>query len=353
MGPELAAALVCWRSRDHTLEHIGWLATQPETAELCKASGGLDVSTWAAHMVNDIMDADICTGRGMYTSQVVAAERIGRDVKQVARARWVSIQLGIMVEYFRGYQLSGEQRLELLEDDPDNEQRGIPNAYAIAIFPARQRRRITIPKPGCYAQVDTNVDLPSFTHLGLSAHLLGPLSFAAADATEPAAPSAAPLPRRKRRPGSDLAHEMLAHPGLRLFTGVRAGFLAAQLKAYRLGGWHGYELADVLIQTATDLGWDTTRRVRKPPAALKTLLSHIDPIRDVVMGEPAPVTPEAVARAERELKHLNAGECDTGWIQVGAAFARCPHCAPAPTTYAAYASASLDTAYVDDTEPPF
>jgi len=37
-----------------------------------------------------------------------------------------------------------------------------------------------------------------------------------------------------REAGLALAHEMLAHPGLRLFTGVPAVTLAGQLAPYRM-----------------------------------------------------------------------------------------------------------------------
>jgi len=107
---------------------------------------------------------------------------------------------------------------------------------------------------------------------------------------------------------------MLAHPGLRLFTGVPAVTLAGQLAPYRDGGWHGLELADVLIETAKAMHINHTHRAIRPHAALKTLLSQVEPLVDVIQVAELPV---ACGRAD----------CDHGWILLGEnTYAKCPDC---------------------------
>jgi len=327
MPSSLAAQMPIWHSRTHMLRIIDWHATQPHVHELCRAAG-VSVDTWKAATLNDVLDADDRTGRAMSTSQVVAGSRLNRDEKQIQRVRRINIQLGILMEYYRGRELSGTERLQLLADHPGNKQRGIPNAYAMGVFPPRQRRQISTPRPGRYAQVHTNVHLPRRGYGNLFSHIPGQLPITAADASEAKATPSAPPPRRKRRPGLALAHEMLAHPGLKLFVGVPAVTIAGQLGPYRLGGWHGLDLADVLITTAYAMRIDPTRAAMRPYAALKTLLSQIEPIVDVVQ---APAEP------------CKRPGCDHGWILVGpATVAKCPDC-----------PASVRGGMVADDEPPF
>ena len=139
--------------------------------------------------------------------------------------------------------------------------------------------------------------------------------------------------RDRRRPGLALAHELLAHPGLRLFTGVPAVTLAGQLAPYHRGGWHGFELADVLIETATAMHINHTRPAMRPHGALKTLLSQVEPIVDAAQ------VPELPAVA------CERADCDGhGWILVGQnTYAKCPDC---PTTIRA-------GNWHDDDEPAF
>jgi hypothetical protein len=327
MPSTLAAQMPCWLSRAHMLRVIDGLTGQPHVHELCRAKG-VALATWKAATINDVLDADDRTGRGLSTSQVVAGARLQRGDKQIQRVRDINVQLGILVEYYRGRELSGAERHQLLADHPGNKQRGIPNAYAMGVFPPRQRRRISTPRPGRFAQVQTNVYLPRRGYVSLSAHLPGQLPITAADASEAKATPPAPPPRRKRHPGLALAHEMLAHPGLRLFTGVPAVTLAGQLAPFHRGGWHGLDLADVLIQSAHAMRIDPTRTATNPHGALKTLLSQIEPIIDVVQ---APAQP------------CRRADCDHGWILVGpATVAKCPDC-----------PASVRGALVADDEPPF
>jgi len=332
MPSQLAAQMPCWLSRAHMLRVIDALTAQLHVHELCRAAG-ISVATWKAATINDVLDADDRTGRAMSTSQVVAGSRLNRDEKQIQRARRINVQLGILVEYYRGRELSGVERHQLLADCPGHKQRGIPNAYAMGVFPPRQRQRISTPRPGHFSQVQANVHLPRRGYVSLFAHLPGQLPITAADASEAKDAPSAPPPRRKRRPGLALAHELLAHPGLRLFTGVPAVTLAGQLAPYHRGGWHGFELADVLIETATGMHINHTRPAMRPHAALKTLLSQVEPIVDVVQ------VPELPAKACKRT------DCDGhGWILVGEnTYAKCPDC---PTSIRA-------GNWHDDDEPEF
>ena len=314
MPSQLAAQMPCWLSRAHMLRVVDALAAQPHVLRLCRAAG-ISVATWKSATINDVLDADDRTGRAMSTSQVVAGARLNRDEKQIQRARRINVELGILVEYYRGRELSGVERHQLLQDSPGHKQRGIPNAYAMGVFPPRQRRRISTPRPGHFSQVQANVHLPRRGSVSLFTHLPGQLPITAADASEAKdAPSARP-PRRKRRPGLALAHELLAHPGLKLLTGVPAVTIAGQLAPYHRGGWHGFELADVLIETATAMHISHSRPAIRPHAALKTLLSQVEPIVDVVQVPELPAV--ACLRAD----------CDHGWITVDEnTSAKCPDC---------------------------
>lgn len=325
LPPELAAQLPRWASKRTMLRVVRALASQPYLARLCREAG-VAVDTWAAITTNDVLDADASSGHGMRTSQVVAAARVQRSEKQVQRVRAINVRLGLMLEYYRGRELSGHERQALLERSPGHKQRGFPNAYAVGVFPPRQRGRISTPDPGQFSQVKANVHLPVRGTGSLVTHLLGLLPIAAADAAEGTEPPPAAQPRRRRRPGMTLAHEFLAHPGLRLFTGVAAGTLAGQLAPYQAGGWHGLALADKVLEEAQWVGIDPRHAARRPHAALKAILSHIDPVAAVVQGpadfDQAPVAPTGTAEP------CGAPNCDHGWIHLGDNLVgKCPNCA--------------------------
>lgn len=123
-----------------------------------------------------------------------------------------------------------------------------------------------------------------------------------------------------------LAHEFLAHPGLRLFTGVSAGTLAGQLAPYKAGGWHGLGLADKVLEEAQWMGIDPRHTARRPHAALKAILSKIDPVAEVVQG-PAGLDPAPVSLPTM-MEPCGAQNCDHGWIHLGDNLVgKCPNCA--------------------------
>jgi len=84
------------------------------------------------------------------------------------------------------------------------------------------------------------------------------------------------------RPASNYPGLTLAHPGLKLFTGLPAVTIAAQLAPYHRGGRHGHEFADPLIETAIANHINHTSPAIRPHAALKAVLSQVEPIVDVV-----------------------------------------------------------------------
>lgn len=295
------------------------LAGQPHVVELCRRAQ-IAVGTWKAITVNDVLDADTDTGRNMRTSQVVAASRVQRSTRVIRRARHISVLLGIAVEVYRGRELGRDERMHLVTASPGHQQRGLPNVYAMTVCPPRQRARLSTPHPGAFAQVNHFGHLPPYGGLSPTPHLLELLPIAPADAVEDAEPPPAAQPRRRRRTGQALAHELLAHPGMILLHGTRPGTIAAMLAAQQGGGWHGLTLADHLLDAARRRGIPTWEAARNPWGLLKTLLADVDPIADVVLGTNAPPTPE---------KPCGQTACDShGWINHAGSAAKCPHCPP-------------------------
>lgn len=280
----LSAAIPAWSSRRNMLTVLRALARQPHVIALCKTRQ-VALDTWLAIAINDALDADSNTGRDLQTSQLIAGARVNKSERTVRRARSVSVQLGILIEVYRGRELTRTERLDLIRSSPGHKQRGYPNTYAVTVCPPRQRHRISIPGPGEYAQVNPHgqrfVHLPPLGGFRTDTHLLEILTFALADAQTEKEPPPAAQPRRKRRPGLALAHDVCAHPRVRSLFGVAAGTLAAQLGPYQHGGWQGHQLAAELFRTADLMGINTWEPAHAPHALLKTLLSRIDPVADV------------------------------------------------------------------------
>lgn len=322
MPEELLAALPRWSSRENYLLVVHELAKLPEVETACRKRG-VALSTWLLVVINDAIDADTETGHNMTTCQETAGIRIGRKPKQVQRARNVSQDLGIMVETYRGYSLSRDQRLALVAIDPLHPQRGVPNAYAMVLCPPRQRAKIArIPSKtaNVFAEVYTDVHLPTLGGVGSLPHLLETVTITPANAVDSTETAPPPRPKRKRCPGTALAHELLACPGLTMFQDTPAGRLAPQLGAHQAGGWHGLTLGQALLDEATRQGIWTTKPSVKAWCTLKVLLSSIDPIYDVYATAGTPSPPA---------QPCGIAPCDGhGWINLPGAAAKCPHCPP-------------------------
>ena len=323
--PELLAALPAWSSRANYLAVVHELAELPEVKAAC-TQRGVARDVWLEVVINDALNADTDTGHNMITTQDTAAHRLGRRAKQVQRARRVSQDLGIMVEVYRGYTLSYDQRMDLFATDPHHPQRGVANSYAMVLCPPRQRARIArIPANvgAVFAQVYANVHLPTFGGLSPLSHLLETISIRPANAVRETEPPSAAQPRRRRCLGTSLAHEILAHPGMALFQDVRAGRLAPQLGPHQAGGWHGLDLGEALLKEATLRGIQITSPAIRPWGLLKTLLASIDPVYEVYANtEPAQQPPA-------EPEPCGLPPCDGhGWINLPGAAAKCPHCPP-------------------------
>lgn len=315
------------------------LSRQPYVARLCRAEG-IAVDTWYAITVNDVLDAD-SNGRGMRTSKVVAAARVGRQEKAVQRARSISVRLGILVELYRGRELSGDERRRLVREHPGHKQRGIPSVYAVAVLTARHRARVSVPEPGKFAQVfphtDRFVHLPVGSRFSLIRHLFEVLPLAAADAARAEDSIGKGRSRRRRRSGSTLAADVLAQQALSiLFEGIRPGHIAAQLAPYEAGGWRGHDLAAALLVEATRLGVSRWERARSPFGLLKTLLAgivHSPTIHATLTGSVGANAAHTTSPAARP--HPCGGtHCDGhGWINStttnGYTLTRpCPDCPP-------------------------
>lgn len=335
---ELLAAVPAWHSRATMERIIRVLTSQPHVAALCREQQ-IAVDTWAAIAFNDALDADTATGRGMRTSQAVAAARVGRSERVVRRARAISVRLGIMVELYRGRELSGDERKSLHAQSPGHRQRGLPNHYAMTVCPPRQRARVSTPRAGHHAQVLPHVEgfghLPPEGGLSLPSHLLKILTLAAADASEKTEPPPAAQHRRPARPGIALAIATMTHPACAWLLGqVRPGRIAGQLAGYQRGGWSSHDLATELTHQARQAGIPTWEPPRSPLGLLKVLLRHIDPHADVHLGT-GPAFPGQIAQLEAPTEPCGRSACDGhGWITTTSATgyrsARpCPNCPPA------------------------
>lgn len=356
------AAVPRWSSRKHLLTVIRVLGRQAYVIELCRREG-IAVETWQAIVTNDALDADR-DGRNMRTTKTVAAARVGRGEEQVKRARRVAVRLGIMVEVFRGRELTKTERIALTARHRGHQQRGLASNYSMTVCGPRQRRRITVPRPGEFAQVHppllANVPLPPGGGLCLLTHLLRLLPLAAADASDEAEPPPAARHRRKRRPGMAIAFEVLAHPGLGvLLDGVRPGTIASQVAPHAAGGWHGHALAAAILVEADRLGIITWQPARSPWALIKVLLSRIDPVAAVHLGIGTRLPSTSGSSAPPAPPQACAGpDCDGfGWIngvdERGYTYARpCPDCSP--KIRASWVDELASVPGIDGTgEPPF
>lgn len=360
MPHDVVGAVPRWSSRQNLLTVIRVLGRQPYVTDLCRREG-IAVETWQAIVTNDALDAD-SDGRNMRTTKTVAAARVGRGEEQVKRARRIAVRLGIMVEVFRGRELTKVERMTLTARHPGHRQRGLASNYSMTICGPRQRARIAIPRPGEFAQVHppprANVPLPPKGGLSLLTHLLQLLPLTAADASEEAEPPSAARHRRKRRPGMTLAFEVLAHPGLAvLLAGVRPGTIAAQLAPHHAGAWHGHSLAAAMLVEADRLGISTRESARSPWALIKVLLSQIDPVADVHLGTGTRLGSSS-STLPTQPESCGEPDCDGfGWIngvdEPGYGYARpCPDCPP--SVRANRAGELAPTARLDgDDEPPF
>ncbi len=366
---ELQAAIPTWTSRRSFLRVIRALTRQPYVVQLCRAAG-IATDTWAAIIANDAIGADTATGRGARATQVVAGAIVQRCPKQVQRARKIAIQLGVMVEVYRGRELTKAERLALVAVHPRHQQRGLPSVYHLTVCGPRQRARIGTPRAGEFAPLYpppiANVHLPPVGGLSLLTHLQKLLPLAAAAAPdEPEPPPAAPH-RRKRRPGMALAVDVLAHPTLARVLDVRPGTLAAQLAPYAAGGWGGRSLAVEVLREIEQLGVPTWEAARSPWGLLKTVLARIDPVADVHLGtgpayaDAAPATGAAATPRAALLQQPCGGpDCDGhGWINstddAGYLTARpCPDCPPRARANHEYDDHAADPVSDAAAEPPF
>ncbi len=336
---ELNRAVPVSPGRKAMLRIVRALSRQPYVARLCRAEG-IAVDTWYAITVNDVLDAD-SNGRGMRTSKVVAATRVGRQEKAVQRARSISVRLGILVELYRGRELSGDERRRLIREHPGHKQRGIPSVYAVAVITSRHRARVAVPEPGKFAQVlpqtESFVHLPVGTRFSPIRHLFEVLPLAAAHAARADESMGKSRSRRRRRPGGGLAVNVLAQSTLSiLFEGIRPGQIAAQLAPYEAGGWHGHDLAAALLVEAARIGVSRWERARSPFGLLKTLLAgvvHSPAIHAALTGgghDNGAHTTGAAARTQP----CGGSQCDGyGWINsvtdAGYTVTRpCPDCPP-------------------------
>lgn len=285
------------------LGHVNWLAGQQITRDLCRKHH-LGVDTWLAITINDIIDADNHTGRGMATTQQTAAARVQRSTATVQHARKVSVRLGICVEYYRGRELSRKERLTLVHAQPGATQRGFANVYAYGVMPARLRSRIHTPRPGRYARFY----LPKGGSVSELIDLFEPQPIMGAGA-----PRQEKRPRR-RHPGLALGWELVAHPGVRFLDSVPPVRFARLLAGHSTGGWQGLALGDALIDVARDLGVDLELGKRNPCGLLKVLLGGVEMI---------PFHPPAPAVA------CGRSICDHGWIELEPGLVRkCELCPP-------------------------
>lgn len=339
MPNELNRAVPVSPGRKAMLRIVRALSRQPYVARLCRAEG-IAVDTWYAITVNDVLDAD-SNGRGMRTSKIVAAARVGRQEKAVQRARSISVRLGILVELYRGRELSGDERRRLIREHPGHKQRGIPSVYAVAVVTARHRARVAVPESGKFAQVfpqsESFVHLPVGTGFPLIRHLFEVLPLAAAHAARAEESMEKGRSRRRRRPGSGLAVDVLTQSTLSfLFEGIRPGQIAAQLAPYEAGGWHGHGLAAALLAEAAQLGVSRWERARSPFGLLKALLAgivHSRAVHAALTGAGPDNGAHATGAAARP-QPCGGAQCDGyGWINsvtdAGYTVTRpCPDCPP-------------------------
>lgn len=325
-------AVPAWSGFWRYLRLVQQMQHQRVVIEACKAAQ-VAVSTWLAVAVNDAKDADYRTGRNMRTSQVVAAQRINRSDRTVRRARAVSVRLGLMVEIYRGRELSGDERIALVKEKPGHQQRGIPNVYAMTVCPTRTRQRISIPRPGRFAHIMPlgNPQPQRFVHLppeGAGFHLellLMNLPPPSADAAESPEPPSAAQQQRKRRAGIGLAHTIRTHPGTApIFHDAPAWLLAPLLGPYQRGGWTPIALALEVRHKITLATIPTWQPAHAPKGLLGWALDQIDPIMDVHLGYTDPDEPHPCTNPDCD----GYGFINTTTVDGRETATICTHCTP-------------------------
>ncbi|MGJ3510155.1 hypothetical protein [Enemella sp. A6] len=327
----IARRIPYWPGQEQMLDLVKQLATHATVRSICRAHQ-VSVTTFLAVVTNDILDADVITGRGMRTSLPVAAARIGRGERQVTRARRVAVAIGIYLEVFRGRELTYEERRMLTQHRPGHGQRGLPSEYWITPLSPKLRRRITEPEPG---QILTLVENPGITHPHQQRFVTLPLRGKeslhtyvlsilrkAAGAAQNERPPAAHQQKRRRRPDLAFSERVMRHEGLqRLFANWTTYQAAAQLRDYLKAGWLPHALGDAIDEQITRRGIRRTGPAHHPWSLLQACLQEI------------PIDPDEWVPAGPMFELAQpCGRCYGGWhIDHGGGFTTvepCPTCDP-------------------------
>lgn len=279
---DVRAVLPRWTARRAWLRAMHAVAATDAFGRLCKdrtVGNGISVATCVAAL--EVMaEAANTTSGELRASMDALGDRLGRSAKTIQRAKRVASRLGLLLEVYAARDLSGTERRTLVDEHGHHPQRGIPNVWQLAMIPPKTRSRFSTARPGRFIHLKTFVHLPPKGAPNPLSHLWEIVTTAAADAARKSEAAPPPQRRRGRRPGSALAIEVLHSPYQHLITGTSPGRIAGLLAPYQRGGWRGDDLALVLTDEARARGWTATQAARAPLAALKTLLTRIDPIAD-------------------------------------------------------------------------
>ena len=330
---ELLASLPVWPGQERMLQLVEAVAARPEVVAMCRKAA-LSPATFVAIISNDILDADYATGRGMRTSRVVAAARVGRSKQTVSKARTVAQRAGLAVPCFGARELTYKERMGLLADEPRHEQRGHAMVWAYTLMSRHRRARIAYPRPGCWAEVvphhHENGDLPSEAGLGLEELRRLWVTMHAADAAARRPPPAGQ--RRRGSPGLVLAHQVLDDQVMQGLLGVRPGSIAPLLAPWAAAGWQGVRLVEALRAEAAVRGLVWWRPAWSPYGLLKSLLSAIDPYSNGPLIDRTHVVPA---------EPCSSPGCDGfGWLEAEVdangymSVRQCPACRPASRSQA-------------------
>lgn len=348
---DLRSVLPRWTSRAGYVRAVSAIARTDALRALCRETGsGIAPTTWVAAMLVLAESADTATGE-LRASQEQLGDRLGRSPRTIRRALAVARALGLAVEVYRGRDLGLHERRALVQEHGRHPQRGIPSVWQLAVVPPRSRARFSTARPGRFCRVQGFDHLPPKGAVSQITNLWELLTTAGADAHRSAEAASPPPPHRRRRPGAALGIELLASPHQRIVAGVSPGRLAGLLAPFQRGGWHGDDLALVLVDEARRRRWDPTVPAYAPLAALKALLSCVDPIADpstAWSGELCDVCHRSPGRRRhlplgtmsvcpscwedaRHPEPAPCGHCDHGWIAldvpgVQLTMARCTAC---------------------------
>lgn len=316
---DVRAMLPRWTARSAWLRTVRSVARTEAFARQCKdkhVGNGIAVATCLAALEVMAETADTETGE-LRASMDALGDRLGRSAKTIQRAKRVASTLGLLLEVYAARDLSGSERRTLVNEHGRHPQRGIPNVWQLAMIPPATRVRFSTAAPGRFIRLKTFVHLPPKGVRSPLTHLWELVTTAAADAARESEAAPPPLRPRGRRPGSALGIELLQSPHQRLIAGVTPGRLAGLLAPYQYGGWRGDDLALVLTEEARSRGWDTTRPARAPLAALKALLTRVDPIADPTTAwapEPCEHCHHSPGRLREDLPLGPASVCTPCWI---------------------------------------